>query len=164
MTSIPQGTTDTTRVGDRIRVLSLRGRISINLPVAPFETYDIYNRLRFVIIQWKFGTFSSLPASIDGAFQAGSFGWNQLYSHDYRHQFRVLLDKTVTLNAYSHPATMIKFCIKKGFRRNVQYNGGSTTAWDNGGTNCITWGIISDSNAVPDPAMSGYIRTNFTDS
>lgn len=165
LTFIPPGITDTTRVGDRLRIKSIRYRFQISqpTPVDPIPP-DFFNIVRFVIIQWKRAYDQTNNAqNIMGAFLNQTFGWNQLYTHDMRNQFRVLVDKTVTLVPSTRPSVMVKGLLKRGFRKNIDYFTATSGAMPNG-TNPIFFGVISDSSVEPHPYWAGFIRVNFTDS
>lgn len=165
LTFIPTGITDTTRVGDRLRIKSIRYRFHVAMPtpISPIPP-DFFNNVRFVIVQWKRAYDQTNNAqNIMGAFLGQTFGWNQLYTHDMRRQFRVLVDKTLHLVPNTRPTILVKGLLKRGFAKNIDYFQATSGAMPNG-TNPIFFGIISDSSAEPHPYWEGFIRVNFTDS
>lgn len=101
-TDIDQGTTDVTRIGDKLTLnsIQIRGRIDCT-DADPNAQYDI-NTLRLIVFKWyddatpTWGTLMSTTDS-DGPI-SGQFAPHLHYNHDYKAKRKILLDKTWTVS------------------------------------------------------------------
>lgn len=150
---ISQGDTDQTRDGDKIYVKSIIGRMTLTAG-------DATNFLRVIIVQWLAEnsgiTITKVIQSLTGAI-------NQSYAHDYASARKILYDKTFTLgsaNTASVPTVRTaKFMITRGFKRTINFLGGSTD-----GYNKLYMVCVSDSGGVPNPTLAYSVRVRYTDS
>lgn len=159
ISNIPQGDSDEERIGDQIYLRSIE-------VMWDAVVYDTYNFLRLMIIQWfpqVTDTSGTSPISIannilfDGTSDVENY--NMPYYHDNRYQFRVLYDKTITVNTDMPATRRHHFHITKGFKRKIQYYGSSTT----NGMNQIFVIKISDSTAASHPTINSAFKLNFSD-
>ena len=163
---VPQGTTDSSRIGDELTWVSMKIRFEIvnSLGVAS----DTYNNFRVCIFQWH---PNSTPAATD-VFIAGPSGspdvWST-YGHDRRHEFTIVYDevfKTVgNAQAATTPNTSalttgvqdrsisLRFAKKK-----CSFVGAGVTA-----SNLFYIALVSDSTAVPHPTISYQLKTFYRD-
>jgi len=149
---IPQGDTDITRDGDKLMPTS----VEINIGVTIADTTNVF---RVIVIRWK-GYDSVDPPSTSKILEVTGTVYAPYSSlqHDRRDRFELLYDSgVIPLTASDTIKTLnIKLpCAKK----EVSFSAGGT-----GAANKIEWMCISDSAAVFHPAITGYTRTNFTDS
>jgi len=158
ITNIAQGTTDVTRVGDRLKLVKsyMRGVVYCG---------DVSNIVRFIIFQWF---PNSTPVAVDILLpgSSGAYDWTSQYNHDLRQEFKVLYDKTWTLVGNGSAATApytsaYQACFQatlKPRHTELQYSGGGTT-----GTNQIWWMALSDSSAPTHPTIEFTFKTMYTD-
>ncbi|AUM61975.1 capsid [uncultured virus] len=163
LTNIPQGDTDTTRDGDRLKLLKFYVRGS-------FVFGDSTNFIRLIFFQWK---PNSTPVSTSVLLPgpSGSVDYLSQYNHDLRQEYKILYDKTFTLVSYSQVGVpsnqyipiasnsikLFKF-MRKPKSTNLQYTGGTTS-----GTNQVWWMAMTDSSVVPHPAIEMSVKFMFTD-
>lgn len=151
LTPIPQGDTDQSRDGDQLTLRSIQGRFQ-------FIAADATNICRIIIFQWFIDTtVSGVSPLVDQVIQTIS---NPLasYNHDGRYNFRILYDRTFSMDTTDDLTASGRIYIYKGLRRKVQYHGGVT-----GGKNKIYILYISDSGAITHPSLTYYTRVTFSD-
>lgn len=157
LTRIQSGTDDITRVGDKVRLSTLRIRGQI-------LAADATNAVRMVLFQWHPNTVAQVP-SLAGLFQDPG-NYNSFYQHDTGANFSVFYDKTYYLSANGTASIMFnksfRLWSKKGrmrwVRQNLKFVGSSNDALDH---LYILW--FSDSNAAPSPGVQWYSRVSYTD-
>lgn len=166
MFAVPQGITDSTRVGDELTWVSSKLRLEFQNSQGPGA--DNFNNLRFVIFQWH---PNSTPTAGD-VFLNGPSGSPDLlstYSHDRRHEFTVVYDesfKTVgngqaatspytstSTTGIQHRDISFRFAKKK-----CSFVGAGTTS-----TNMFYVAVVSDSGVVPHPTLLYQIKTFYRD-
>lgn len=171
---IPQSagaSTDTSRIGDSIMwcgSIDFRLQITNGLGV----TSDQYNNVRVVIFQWHDTSTATPFPIVSNIFINGPSGSPDVYSqynHDYRHEYKILFDRTFTTvsgnsaaNTTQPPNLTInrnyKISLKKA-RKNVQYVGGSGQ-----GSNRLFIFYISDSALATHPSIIYTTKVFFRDS
>lgn len=163
LTSIAQGTTDITRVGDSISLMRMMwsGVLTVG---------DQFNIVRVILFQWK-PNDNVAPALADLLLNgpSGSPDVYSFYNHDLRGQFHIMSDRTYSLigNGTSssipfQPKTQILIAHNKGLSvglKKVQYQGGTTV-----GTHKIYVLTLSDSSAVAHPIITYNARIYYKDS
>lgn len=150
------GTSDETYVGTVINPtwITFRGNIEAN--------GDTYNNIRLIVVQWNKG--SGVYGDVRDIIQYTGVVRAPFspYNSDQKQKFRVLFDKTYTVNADPGSGRFIvpvHFNISSKKLRKVHYTDGSGTI-ENGG---IYLYAVSDSSNVTPPILSGYGRTYFMD-
>lgn len=156
LTSITQGTGDSSRIGDKIRVLSWKCRFQ-------FVAADTTNAVRMILFQWHPDDNVSTPI-LGNILQ--QINYTSYYNHDQGNLFSVFFDKTYTLQS-SDMANRVttqtyRFGKKTGkmrwIKQNIKFNGNTPTGSDN--LYCI---FVSDSTAGPHPTVNGSSRLVYTD-
>lgn len=160
VTQIAQGSADTSRVGDALTLKSIEYGYFTN---AIANTQAL---VRFMIIQWfpqVTDTNGSPPAIANNILFDGTVNAEnviQPYYHDNRNQFRVLYDRLHTVSAADEISSRYYHgFITTGFKKNVQYYGGSST----NGNNQIFLIKMSDL-ASSYPQVTNFIKINYVDS
>lgn len=144
LSEIPQGTTDTTRIGDEARLASIQFRVQC-------QNADLHNVVRMLIVQWFDDT---APTASDVLSDTGtSYSHLSPYNSDKvgkGKKGRVLYDKSVQLvEPYSGGITSKIFSgIARPKRKMVQFQGGTAT-----GVNKLYAVYISDSAITSHPSM-----------
>jgi len=146
---VPQGITDSTRIGDEIRLTS----ISLELQVIGV---DATNLMRVIIFKWRPSTVASVAAILPFALASANAPLSP-YSRDRSVDYKVYFDRTFALSTATNVSQVVKFhnIPVKGL---CQYQSGTTT-----GTNHLYLLVISDSGAAPNPSINYMTRVNFTD-
>lgn len=124
MCNVPQGDTDQDRDGDRLHIVNLHYRIGIKTGTTT-PTF-----LRIVCFQWypqSVPVYATIFIDQHNTSNAPLTDFN----HDTRDQYHILSDDLVQVDNVAHPACCVERHIKSGFRPNVQYVAGSTTAMSN---------------------------------
>lgn len=175
LADIPQGDTDLTRTGDKVQYASMQLRFVINRAVLTIGTNTIQPLVRLVLFQWMGDDNIDLPNTSDAVFQDVSTNARALvtmYNHDYGHKYKILRDKTYTLQQQVATATAVagvsdavinpqisdKWMImpREYKERRVRYAAAGTT-----GTGKIYLALISDSPNGSGSNVSMYTRLNF---
>jgi len=154
LTAIAQGSTDTTRVGDRIRLDSLHFSFY-------FTAGDTTNLCRIVLFQWFPPSGSFAPVIGTNLFlTTGSIlAPISQYLVDFESNFRVLYDKLFYLSTtVTQSGTIQHIDVRKFPQRNLQYVAGGTS-----GSGHLYRLVISDSAAVPNPTICSTWLVRFTD-
>lgn len=162
LSSIPQGISDTQRVGDALEYKNLEVRmfLSIGNPT---------NLVRIIFFQWFPTATTPIATNILLTGYTGSIDTTSTYSHDYRHDFKVLKDLfcplignlTVPVLApavYTDTTIRVFHFHLRGFRKQVQFAGGTTQ-----GSNQLYVLQISDSPAAPRPVIALSTKLTFVD-
>lgn len=148
------GTTDTTRIGDKLRMKALRMRYS-------WEVSDTFNRCRLIVFQWTQNTASILPAVGDILENAGSSttGVFSPYRHDTGSNYRILYDSMMHVDT-DDPQKFrnVSIPLRRCKTRRISYVGGSAE-----GTGKLFLLVITDSSAVSHPTFKAYARLTYTD-
>ncbi|AXH74174.1 MAG: capsid protein [Cressdnaviricota sp.] len=179
LTNVAQGTTDTSRVGDR---LTLCGKMELFLQFVGPESLtglvnDIYNTIRIVVFQLKEKAVAGTNPITTDIFLNGPTGAADvlsLYNHDNRQIYTILKDVVINLvnnqnstvggtgftTAQSNHIWTKKLMIPMGkkVRKDIQYISGG-----NNGYNKIFMMVFSDSGAAPNPTMTGNSKVFFRD-
>lgn len=152
LSTVPQGNTDTTRVGDKILPTSLE--MNFQFVAVPA---DVTNYIRHIVFRWKPNTVSVTPAVASILAYAGTAqSPASPYYHDGRNQFEILYDKMYTFDAYNI-TKVIKETVPLA-RKTVNFVAGG-----NNGMGHLYQITLSDSGAVAHPTVIGYVRLNYTD-
>lgn len=144
-----QGTGDDDRIGDRVNAKSLFIRLSIT----PNATAGM-NFLRFIVLRDKQGN-GAAPSAANVL--SASTDYQSPINEDYGQRFKVLFDRTYTVDNDANGAQVDKIYRKLNFRT-VWPDEGST--WPN--TNSLLVFMISD-QATNGPTVQYYARVRFTD-
>lgn len=173
---VPQGQTDNTRGGDRIKWYNqaLLRYTFLGAESAIVLANDIYNQVRLIIFQFH-------PSAVAGTTPVASqillpgpttfIDIHSHYSHDGKQDFTILYDKTFTMvNNFkdtaagytTYMANHVKYVnlrlnLKRA-RKQVQYVGAGIN-----GTNKIYEMVISDSGATPFPSFTRQARLYYKD-
>lgn len=155
LSAVPQGDTDLTRDGDQLYM----GSMSF---MYQWYQADDANTCRTIIFQWFPATTPTAGDIITSGL--GGSAPNYLYETDKAWQYKILYDKTVTINRLvsTSPATaaytrVIKRRIRPS-RKKIQFTGGTTT-----GTNKIYLLVITDSGVTTHPHIEFISRLNYCD-
>lgn len=154
---IPQGDTDTSREGDRVRMTSIQWR-------GQAYNADTSNVLRFVFFQWLMDDGVDTPqvSEILQATMVGNpYAVYAPYAKDYAgYKFAVLYDEILctSQNGDANNIFSFNFPIKKNKKitPNIQYVAATTS-----GTNKLFVMVISDSGAITHPSAIGVFRIRF---
>lgn len=156
LTSIPQGTTDSTRIGDKI---SLRGLyLRYNLSCA-----DATNICRVIVFQYFGNTTLHSPAVnefLQSAYIGTGYAPFSPYTFDYRNQFGILYDRTHHLNLTDHNTVGVQKKIRIKYAKHDITFTAATTA----GSNQIFIVFISDSGVATHPGYRFLSRLYYDDS
>jgi hypothetical protein len=133
MTSVPQGDTDSTRDGDRLKIKEVRFRVGVKTG----STTPTF--LRIICFQWKPDT-TPVYANILLDQHNTSAAPLSDFTHDTRQMYHILSDDLVQVDTVAHPATCVERSIKSGFEPYIQYQAGSSST----ATNMIYVLAISD--------------------
>lgn len=165
--AVPQGITDTTRVGDELTWVSTKFRFEIVNSQGALS--DVYNNMRLMIFQWH---PNSVPTAADVLIPgpSGSPDILSTYGHDRRAEFTVLYDETFkTVGnqlAATTPATSIittgvqtRDVSLRFARKKCGFTGASTNA-----NEMLYLLIVTDSIVAPHPTISYQMKTFFRDS
>lgn len=161
ISAVPQGNTDITRNGDRLKMY----KVYFRGDVTNFSA-DPYNRIRLIMFQWFPATLPT-SGSILLPGLSGVVDWASHYAHDTRQEYRILYDRTYKMvgnaSAATTPNTVASVVQFKGIvrvpRKQLQYQAGTTV-----GTNQVYLMVFSDSTAIPNPGFNICYKCTFTDS
>lgn len=154
------GTTDQQRIGDRIKLKSIRIRGNVQLPSAGA---DDFNLIRIYIVQWYRCAGSTLQDYTNQCFENDTPSPYEIYNHDRRLQYRFLYDKVFKLVSGENSRILFwKKTITRGFKRDIQYAAIASTPMG-GGSNGIFLGMVSDSSVIPHPNMYCVTKVSYKD-
>jgi len=128
ITSIPQGTGDTTRIGDVVKPVSVR--IAMHL-----DRY-VDARFRVILFQAKSDTALNTP-DLSELLENVTYPSLSEQNNDNKMDYRILVDKTMMVDA-NRPNVMFNYKGKLNVGR-IQFAGGSTLGW-----NHLYVAVISD--------------------
>lgn len=155
LTTPSQGTTDLTRVGDKVRIRGLHCRMNLFCG-------DSTNTMRVILYQYKQASnliANSVTYLLNGTYVGTAQAPNSPYVHDYQKLFNVLYDKTFALDLVSKPEMSLVFkCPIKYARKEIAFSAGSTDA-----INHIYLLVISDSGAATHPSVQFVTRFYYDD-
>lgn len=168
LNSIGSGSADGQRVGNKVRLTSLTMNLSITGPTYVTGGYDSFSNVRIVIFRVKNWNASTTIAYSDYFTPPSGavYGHTALYNWDNRKNFKVIWDKTMTVNEVvggtgaDDMVRNIKKTIKLKF--NTYYTGTGT----GGGSimrNALFIAAWSDSSVAPNPQFAGVIRLKYQD-
>lgn len=144
LSDVVQGSSDTTRVGDLLRVKRVSWSIFLRYNQTNTTTNLSLtgNVVRIVIFAWKpfFGDVAPTNAKIM-TYTSTAYAAAGPFTHDGKNQFIVLMDTTVLLDGFSKASRLIKGSVKTNHE--IQYKAGSTTNAAGG----IYWLCMSDAVA-----------------
>jgi len=149
LSAIPQGTTDITRVGDRLTLRSLEAR---------WDTVyaDATNIVRFILFQWIGDAVTDVPAITD-ILESVPYVFSA-YNWDIRHKVRILHDETVSLADVGPKVHQGK--VKIGLANTQQRFLAASTNIEAGGLFAL---FVSDSAAIAHPVYNLYTRVAYND-
>lgn len=159
LSSIPQGSAQSQRVGD---TLWIKG-VSFRYEIATANS-DIFNLVRVIIFSWIPNTSSITPGSTSILESPLTQVVQSFYNYEGRQDFCVFYDSIMamtgtasapTIGSLRHVEQHIAFS-GKGYE--LQYNPGATT-----GTRQIYTLVMSDSAVSPNPAIDLWARLYYTD-
>lgn len=161
LTTIPTGTTDSTRVGDKVKMLSLNLRFL-------FGAADATNVCRFIIFQWHLND-GTAPVVTDILNNTGVTDvFMAYYNHDQGKNFTVLCDKMIIscLNAsnanvwfkWRHSFNRKRKLSDKFVKNTIKFIAAANTGMDH-----IYMLIVSDSSALTHPGYNLDSRVTYTD-
>lgn len=159
LTHVPQGSSDTSRVGDALTVRRLRFT-QLTTYNGSASTATSINNMRLVIFAWKpFETDVAPTVAKVLTYTTLAYAASAPLTHDGREQFVLLHDSIWTHNNQSHVSKVLNLDIK--LNHIVQYKAGSTTNCA-GGLYCF-W--ISDNTGTGNmPFVYNYSsRVDFVD-
>jgi hypothetical protein len=136
MSSVPQGDTDSTRDGDRIKLKEIRFRVGIKTG----STTPTF--LRVICFQWKPNTTPVYANILLDQHNTSAASLSD-FTHDTRQMYHILSDDLVQVDTVAHPATCVERSIKSGFEPYIQYQAGSSS----NATNMIYVMAVSDVNS-----------------
>lgn len=157
ISDIPQGLTDSNRVGDQVRVTDVELRYSATVAASGVPV-----QLRVILLQWNdlYDATTGLPTYDDiltSTYNATINACNSAYNHDNRGTFRVLSDRTHSLSASNVTQAKITF---RNVLRKIKFHSGSTYY----GTGKILLFMTSNDITLSDrPVVSFVTHLNYTD-
>lgn len=163
---LSQGTTDTTRIANDVHNTSIqfRGCITSDSVIADGSQSSCIVR---VLVFWD-RQANGATVSMSDVFDQSvvTEEWFAPYNMDYQKRFKILYDKTFTVNPNYGLATVqqgykVPFRFKIPLGRETKYDGNAGTVADIE-TNALYMYYISD-NAPPDCTLAGYTRLIYKD-
>lgn len=115
LTTIPQGSTDTARIGDACKPLRLRLSLTLSRYVD--------SRFRVIVFLWKADTAISTPA-LNQILENTTYYAESEHKHDNQKVYRILHDKSYLVDAY-HPNIIADINMKLRTGK-IQFNAGGT--------------------------------------
>lgn len=155
LTDIPQGDTDTTRDGDRLGLRSIELDFSVYQDTLVTAATD--DVIRIIVFQWYPATTPSDSAMLTSVASGSTRACMVPYSHDNRQMFRILFDRSYSLQYYGKSCYKVKTLIKRFPHKMIQYQSGTTT-----GTNKV-YLMACTMNASAHCFLDGVVKTNFND-
>jgi hypothetical protein len=149
-----QGDGVSERNGDKIWLKRIRLRFSMIYG-------DTTNTFRLILFRWT--QDNSIPANVPSTLDVLQ-GLNALQQYNFTHkqanQVHIIYDRTLTLSTNGTPNRVIDQVLygKRLGKKKIIFDAAITT-----GTDQIYVLAISDSIAVPHPALAGYVRVEYTD-
>lgn len=155
LTGVSQSDTDSTRDGDKIKVLSVKMRSTVLVA-------DATNFIRVILFQWH-SSSSVNPPGVTAILQTQDL--NSHYNHDGGALYSIFYDRVYALEGSGNAAQNINAVARinkvgktKWVKPIVKFESGTIEATDH-----FYMLVISDSTASPSPLFSGVFRTTYTD-
>lgn len=152
-----QGTTDSLRIGDQIKIR----RLYIGYHYYMSTVSDASNLVRIIVFQYNPNTTTGGAPTASLVLQQTSNIVSPLVwrTNDRKQDINVLYDKTDVLDAVSRFATVKRVFINlKYAKKTVQYNGNTTD-----GSHKLYVLFVSDSSAAPNPNVLFQTRLWYDD-
>jgi len=159
LTAVPQGVTQSERVGDQMEFVDCEFTYQLVQANA-----DIYSDVRVIIFQWfPNTTISGAPVLADILPNTAAVGLYSAYNWQYRSQYHILFDKLWSLagltTAPTSKTAVSQLNVRlKNMRKEVVFTPGTTN-----GSNLLWLLTISDSVIAPFPQFNLQYRTKFRD-
>ncbi len=152
LTATTNGTTDLTRIGDRINLFSIEFRWTVLVA-------DSSNVVRVVLLQWLSDDGIDAP-SLAKVLANAATPVNSPFNHDNKAKFIVLYDHRVLLSTYepNRGDTVELLLPASRVQPEVMYQAGAST-----GQNNLYALMVSDSGPSPHPVLEGVARVNWYD-
>jgi len=152
LSSVTAGVGYSQRVGQKIQPFGIRLRLYSKLA-------DTTNAVRYILFRWKGDDTVDAPTLARIIFStnlAAPYTWQNMLNEPEQQNFRVLMDKSILINAVAKPDHYFtRFFKLKG---TIQYDTGVTT-----GKNHLYLLSITDSGAVSHPVSVLYSRLYYKD-
>ncbi len=148
---IPVGTSDTTRIGDKVQMTGLRSKIHIDLNTVQegiFRCIVMYDKFDKITSSTDFLEIEGIPNGIESP-----------YDVDTRGQYIILHDKVYSM---SNGSNRIKYInLSKKLNKGAHWEGGSTIATKG----VLRFWLFSDTSdlLVTKPQWYGYSRVYYED-
>lgn len=155
LSDVPVGTSDSNRIGDRVRGHKLR------LQMAMYVNTISSSTVRVIVFRWKlrYGTDAPTPgAIIKSAFLSGVYAPMGAYDKDNSVSFQVLSDRKYSLGSGSDSVHKVSQTIDLKDKP-IQYHGGSTTDCNFG----IYALFLPDTATANSPTINAVSRFTYTD-
>ena len=152
--SIANGTGDSDRVGDSIYMKSVIFNFYTSIG-------DSLNTVRAIIFQWLDDSVPTLPDVLQSGIATDAIV--SLYNHDnlFGKKMNILYDKNYTMVSGANNERQVDSgMLTKLAPRKVHYPGSGSAIPDNNRLYLLT---LSDSAAVPNPGLNGFIRVRYND-
>jgi hypothetical protein len=151
LSTIPQGTSDSNRIGDQAEVfqVSIKG-------CAQNSSADLTNAIRFILFRWEQDDSSAAPAAVTDILQTASPFSPYNRDNLRARKFIVLYDKLLCTGLQGPSTVKFEKDVKVNFK--IKFQGSANT-----GTSHIYAAQVSDSSAIPDPGMAWIARVWYHD-
>ncbi len=159
LTTIPQGYSQSERIGDVVFVKAIAFRFEVTTANA-----DIFNLARIIIFSWVPNTASLTPGTSSVLEDYVSQGVQSFYNYESRQDVKVQYDKVLRMSGTSSAPTVASIqeysgmLVHPGKGSIIQFNPGAIT-----GTRTYYTLVISDSAVTPYPQINGWFRVYYTD-
>jgi len=158
--SIPQGDTDSTRDGDRVKLKDLEFRFDTYLQ-GTGGTNDFTNTVRLTFYQYRPMSSGAHPVIADIYQDSNALAQSPTmtpFNWDNRADFKVLYDRRFFLSG-NGPALVGEQAVKIPLKGSIQWTSGSNTV----GQNQLFYIISSDSLVATHPVINIKTRVTYTD-
>ncbi len=152
LNGLTQGTDVSTRIGDSIRAVGLQMMLGITINNAATTTF-----IRLLLF-WDNQCDGSAPGFSTNLLMSASY--NALYNPDYSRRFRVIMDRTVDLDANSDQIQNVSRTFRLG--RHVRFGLGNTGTIADIATGSLYFVAISD-QATNTPTIAYSFRFMYID-
>ncbi len=150
LSSMAQGTTDITRIGDSITLDKLEVRFDLAYA-------DNLNFARIIFFQWVGDAVTDVPAITDilesTPYYLSAYNWDQ------KGKYRILLDRSYCLDAVTSPRSVLDRATLAPPIKHQQFLSTSTNI-EAGGLFAV---VMTDSAAAAHPAYDIYSRVTYYD-
>lgn len=146
-----QGDNINQRTGDLIQYTGLYGRMEASVA-------DVFNYIRFIIIQWLPDDAVDTPTAAD-FFEYAATGFYHyspvVADRADRSKFKILVDRTLSVSSTGAQSKMINFSAKANKFNLTRFNPAAVT-----GRGCLYFCYVSDSSSISHPNLkSSFIYT-----